>query len=57
MDQSNRRMATHKGSPAIDPDIAEAYHRVATTPTVRPRRLIAAGVKRGNGRLVIQAVA
>ncbi|WP_179891742.1 hypothetical protein [Streptomyces sp. sk226] len=42
---------------ATSNDIAEAHHRVVTTPTVRPRQLIAAGVKRGNGRLVIQAVA
>ncbi|WP_331764383.1 hypothetical protein [Streptomyces anulatus] len=39
------------------PDVNEALRQAVTTPAVRPRRLIAAGVKRGNGRLVIQAVA
>ncbi|WP_331763121.1 hypothetical protein OG571_47305 (plasmid) [Streptomyces sp. NBC_01369] len=37
-----------------DPDINEALRRTAAVPA--PRRLIAAGVKRGNGRLVIKAV-
>ena len=36
------------------PDANEALRRTIATPTVAPRRLIAAGVKRGNGRLVIQ---
>ena len=39
------------------PDVDEAYRRVVATPTIPARRLIAAGVKRGNGRLVVQAVA
>ncbi|MGW1409510.1 hypothetical protein [Streptomyces sp. NPDC002403] len=39
----------------IDTDFNEALRRTATVPA--PRRLIAAGVKRGNGRLVIKAVA
>lgn len=39
------------------PDVNEALYRTVATPVVRPRRLIAAGIKRGNGRLVIQAVA
>lgn len=46
------------GQPApTTPDVNEALHRVVTTPTVSARRLIAAGVKRGNGRLVITEVA
>ena len=44
-------------APTITPDVDEAYRRVVTTPTIPARRLIAAGVKRGNGALVIQAVA
>lgn len=39
------------------PDANEALRRIIATPTVAPRRLFAVGVKRGTGRLVIQAVA
>lgn len=39
------------------PDADEAYRRAVTTPTNPARRLIAAGIKRGNGRLIITEVA
>lgn len=35
----------------------EALRRTVADPTVRPRRLIAAGIKRGSGQLVVKAVA
>ncbi|MFD7855171.1 hypothetical protein ACFV6B_12920 [Streptomyces microflavus] len=54
---NERSRITGQTAPTTDPDITEAHHRVVTTPTIRPRRLIAAGVKRGNGRLIVQAVA
>ncbi|MEU0836058.1 hypothetical protein [Streptomyces sp. NPDC005969] len=38
-----------------DPDINEALRR--TVAQLGPRRLIAAGIKRGNGRLVVKAAA
>ena len=53
----NQRSRITGQTAPTDPDITEAFRQVVTTPTVRPRRLIAAGVKRGNGRLVIKAVA
>lgn len=40
-----------------DRDVNEAHRRTVATPTIHPRRLIAAGVKYGNGRLVVTAVA
>ncbi|ACX71156.1 hypothetical protein pZL12.79c [Streptomyces phage ZL12] len=54
---NQRSRITGQTAHTTDLDTNEAHHRVVATPTVRPRRLIAAGVKRGNGRLVIQAVA
>lgn len=39
------------------PDADEALRRTVATPTITPRRLIAAGIKRGNGRLIITEVA
>lgn len=52
-----RHMATRTSGPT-DTTISqadEALRRTATVPA--PRRLFAAGMKRGTGRLVIQAVA
>ena len=39
------------------PDADEALRRTVADRTVRPRRLIAAGIKRGNGRLIITEAA
>ncbi|MEU8101774.1 hypothetical protein [Streptomyces rubiginosohelvolus] len=52
----NQRSRITGQTAPTDPDIAEAFRQVVTTPTARPRTLIAAGVKRGNGRFAIQAV-
>lgn len=54
---SQRNRITGQTAPNPGPDMNEALHRVVTPSTVRPRRLIAAGMKRGNGRLTIQAIA
>ena len=46
------------GRPALTtPNADEALRRAVATPVVTPRRLIAAGMKRGTGRLIVQAVA
>ena len=46
------------GRPApTTPNADEALRRTVATPAITPRRLIAAGIKRGNGRLVITEVA
>ncbi|MEU9947081.1 hypothetical protein [Streptomyces sp. NPDC047939] len=39
------------------PHLDEALRRTVADPTTRPRRLIAAGVKRGNGTFTVKAVA
>jgi hypothetical protein len=44
-------VTTSPSTPAVDLDINEAHRRVVTP--VGPRRLIAAGIKRGNGQLVV----
>ncbi|WP_404974779.1 hypothetical protein [[Kitasatospora] papulosa] len=54
MDQRSR--ITGHAAPTT-PDADEALRRTVATPTITPRRLIAAGIKRGNGRLIVQAVA
>lgn len=52
-DSSHRRPAV---SLVADPDINEAL-RQAPVGLIGPRRLIAAGIKRGTGQLVVKAVA
>ncbi|WP_392838751.1 hypothetical protein [Streptomyces sp. LN500] len=47
--------STSPSAPVGDLDINEAHRRVPTQ--IGPRRLIAAGIKRGNGQLVVKAVA
>lgn len=54
MDQRSR---TSVRTASTTPHDDEALHRTVSTPTVTPRRLIAAGIKRGSGRLVVQEVA
>ncbi|WP_327260006.1 hypothetical protein [Streptomyces sp. NBC_01240] len=54
MNQRSRITGHTAPTTTSDLDINEALRRTATVPA--PRRLIAAGVKYGNGRLVIQAV-
>ncbi|MFD7867344.1 hypothetical protein [Streptomyces sp. NPDC059783] len=53
MDQSNRRRAAYKGNPTT----LNASEARSTAAPTSDRRLIAAGIKRGNGPLVIQEVA
>ena len=48
-------VTTSPSTPAGDLDINEAHRRVTTQ--IGPRRLIAAGIKRGSGQLVVKAVA
>jgi len=50
-------MATTQAPAPTTPNADEALRRTVATPTVTPRRLIAAGIKRGTGRLIVQAVA
>lgn len=61
MQNGNRRVlhmdSKHSTTLAATPDADEALRRTVATPAITPRRLIAAGIKRGNGRLVVQAVA
>lgn len=47
-------VSTSPSAPVGDLDINEA-HRQATVAQIGPRRLIAAGIKRGNGQLVVKA--
>ncbi|WP_406516361.1 hypothetical protein OH809_44940 (plasmid) [Streptomyces sp. NBC_00873] len=47
--------STSPSAPVGDPDINEALRQVPAQ--IGPRRLIADGMKRGNGRLVVKAVA
>ncbi|MGW2844665.1 hypothetical protein [Streptomyces sp. NPDC001274] len=49
-------MATRTSDPT-NSDMSEALRRTAADPVVRPRRLIAAGIKRGNHPFTIKAVA
>jgi hypothetical protein len=55
MDQSIRHMATRTSSPTTTASDADEALRLAVHAPAA-RRLIAAGVKRGNDRLIIQAV-
>ncbi|MEU6016998.1 hypothetical protein ABZ826_23985 [Streptomyces sp. NPDC047515] len=55
MNQRNR--ITGRTASTTDTDFNEALQRVVTTPAVRTRRLVAAGVKRGNRPFAIKAVA
>ncbi|WP_331723440.1 hypothetical protein [Streptomyces atratus] len=54
MKQDRTSSASPSPSTTSDLDFNEALRRTAAVPA--PRRLIAAGMKRGNGRLVIKAV-
>ena len=54
MDQRSR--TTGHAAPTT-PHHDEALRRVIADPTTRPRRLFAAGIKRGNGPIVIREVA
>lgn len=54
---NQRSRITGHTAPTTTPDVNEAYRRAVTTPTIPARRLIAAGVKRGNGPLAITEVA